>query len=114
LVPPAGGRYGSIDADNVTIPLWVKFAAATAIALGTYMGGWRIIRTFGHRLTGDVETPQGLSAESSAGAVILASSYYGFPLSTTQITSGAVMGSGVGKRLPRFAGVSPGAWSPRG
>jgi inorganic phosphate transporter, PiT family len=91
--------HGSIDADNVTVPLWVKFAAATAIALGTYMGGWRIIRTLGHRLTGDVESPQGFSAESSAGAVILASSYYGFPLSTTQITSGAVMGSGVGKRL---------------
>ncbi len=91
--------HGSIDANNVTVPLWVKVAAATAIALGTYMGGWRIIRTLGHKLTGDVETPQGFSAESSAGAVILASSYYGFPLSTTQITSGAVMGSGVGKRL---------------
>ena len=91
--------HGSIDADNVTIPLWVKVAAATSIALGTYMGGWRIIRTLGHKLTGDVEPPQGFSAESSAGAVILASSYYGFPLSTTQITSGAVMGSGLGKRL---------------
>ena len=91
--------HGSIDADNVTIPLWVKVAAATSIALGTYMGGWRIIRTLGHKLTGDVEPPQGFSAQSSAGAVILASSYYGFPLSTTQITSGAVMGSGLGKRL---------------
>ena len=90
---------GSIDADNVTIPLWVKVAAATAIALGTYMGGWRIIRTLGHKLTGDIEPPQGFSAESSAGAVILASSYYGFPLSTTHVTSGAVIGSGLGKRL---------------
>jgi PiT family inorganic phosphate transporter len=91
--------HGSIDADNVTIPLWVKVAAATAIALGTYMGGWRIIRTLGHKLTGDIEPPQGFSAESSAGAVILASSYYGFPLSTTHVTSGAVIGSGLGKRL---------------
>jgi inorganic phosphate transporter, PiT family len=91
--------HGSIDADNVTVPLWVKLAAATAIAVGTYMGGWRIIRTLGHKLTGDIEPPQGFSAESSAGAVILASSYYGFPLSTTHVTSGAVIGSGLGKRL---------------
>jgi PiT family inorganic phosphate transporter len=91
--------HGSIDADNVTVPFWVKIAAASAIALGTYMGGWRIIRTLGHKLTGDIEPPQGFSAESSGGAVILASSYYGFPLSTTHVTSGAVIGSGLGKRL---------------
>lgn len=91
--------HGSMDADNVTVPLWVKVSAATAIALGTYIGGWRIIRTLGRKITGDVEPAQGFSAESTAGAVILASSYYGFPLSTTQVTSGAVIGSGVGKRL---------------
>jgi PiT family inorganic phosphate transporter len=91
--------HGSMDAGNVTVPLWVKVSAAAAIALGTYMGGWRIIRTLGKRVTGEVESPQGFSAESSAGAVILASSYYGFPLSTTHVTSGAVIGSGLGKRL---------------
>ena len=91
--------HGSMDAGNVTVPLWVKLSAATAIALGTYAGGWRIIRTLGKRVTGEVESPQGFSAESSAGAVILASSYYGFPLSTTHVTSGAVIGSGLGKRL---------------
>jgi PiT family inorganic phosphate transporter len=91
--------HGSMDASNVTVPLWVKLTAATAIAVGTYAGGWRIIRTLGKRVTGEVESPQGFSAESSAGGVILASSYYGFPLSTTHVTSGAVIGSGLGKRL---------------
>ena len=90
--------HGSLDSGS-GIPLWVKLAAATSIALGTYIGGWRIIRTLGRKLTGDVEPPQGFAAESSAGSVILASSYYGFPLSTTQVTSGAVIGSGIGKRL---------------
>jgi PiT family inorganic phosphate transporter len=90
--------HGSLDADNLTIPLWVKLAAATAIALGTYAGGWRIIRTMGKRLT-PLEPPQGFSAEASGAAVILASSYHGFPLSTTQVVSGTVIGSGIGKRL---------------
>jgi inorganic phosphate transporter, PiT family len=91
--------HGSMDAGNVTIPLWVKLSAASAIALGTYIGGWRIIRTLGKRVTGEVESPQGFAAETSGGGVILASSYYGFPLSTTHVTSGAVIGSGLGKRL---------------
>jgi inorganic phosphate transporter, PiT family len=90
--------HGSIDAGS-GVPLWVKLAAATSIAAGTYIGGWRIIRTLGRKITGDVESPQGFAAESSAGSVILASSYYGFPLSTTHVTSGAVIGSGMGKRL---------------
>jgi inorganic phosphate transporter, PiT family len=91
--------HGTLNADDYTVPLWVKLAAASAIALGTYAGGWRIIKTLGHRLTGNIESPQGFSAESSSAATILASSYYGFPLSTTQVTSGAVVGSGIGKRL---------------
>jgi PiT family inorganic phosphate transporter len=91
--------HGSLDADNFSVPVWVKLAAASSIALGTYIGGWRIIRTLGHRLTGDIESPQGFSAESSTAATILASSYYGFPLSTTQVVSGSVVGSGLGKRL---------------
>jgi inorganic phosphate transporter, PiT family len=91
--------HGTIDAGNISVPVWVKLAAASAIAIGTYVGGWRIIRTLGKKVTGEVEPPQGFSAESSAGGVILASSYYGFPLSTTHVTSGAVIGSGIGKRL---------------
>jgi PiT family inorganic phosphate transporter len=88
--------HGDISAVHFSVPLWVKFACATAIALGTATGGWRIIRTMGMRIT-HVESPQGFAAESSSAAVILASSYYGYPLSTTQVVSGGVMGAGLGK-----------------
>lgn len=77
---------------------WVILGAGLAIALGTYLGGWRIMRTVGKRIT-DVKPPQGFAAETSAASTILISSTLGFPLSTTQVTSGAVVGSGLGKRL---------------
>jgi PiT family inorganic phosphate transporter len=77
---------------------WVIAACGLAIALGTYLGGWRIMRTVGKRIT-DVQPPQGFAAETSAAATILISSHLGFALSTTQVTSGAVVGSGLGKRL---------------
>jgi PiT family inorganic phosphate transporter len=79
-------------------PFWVILTAALAIATGTYLGGWRIIQTVGHKIT-NVESPQGFAAESSAATVILASSHLGYALSTTHVASGAVIGSGVGKRL---------------
>ncbi|WNV87178.1 inorganic phosphate transporter [Umezawaea sp. Da 62-37] len=79
-------------------PLWVVLSAGTAIALGTYLGGWRIIRTMGKGIT-DIESPQGFAAETSAAAVILTSSQLGFALSTTHVCSGGVIGAGVGKRL---------------
>jgi inorganic phosphate transporter, PiT family len=79
-------------------PLWVIIAAGVAITVGTYMGGWRIIRTVGHKLT-TIEPQQGFATEAAAAAVILTSSQLGYPLSTTQVTSGAVIGSGVGKQL---------------
>lgn len=77
---------------------WVILACGLAIALGTYLGGWRIIRTVGKRIT-DIQSPQGFSAETSSAATILVSSHLGFALSTTQVTSGAVVGAGLGKRL---------------
>ncbi len=79
-------------------PFWVVLSAATAIALGTYTGGWRIIRTMGTRII-KMDAAQGFSAQGAGAAVILASSHYGFPLSTTQVISGGVMGAGAGKRL---------------
>ncbi|MEV4623179.1 inorganic phosphate transporter [Asanoa sp. NPDC049573] len=88
---------GSLDSGSGP-PLWVVFSSGLAIALGTYLGGWRIIRTVGHRLT-TIEPQQGFAAEASSATVILASSHLGYPLSTTQVTSGAVVGSGIGKRL---------------
>jgi PiT family inorganic phosphate transporter len=77
--------------------LWVIVACAVTIALGTYMGGWRIIRTLGKGLT-DVKPAQGFSAEASTASTILASSALGFALSTTQVASGSVIGSGLGRR----------------
>ncbi|MDT0344854.1 inorganic phosphate transporter [Streptomyces litchfieldiae] len=78
-------------------PLWVITSAGAAIALGTYLGGWRIIRTMGRGLT-DIEPPQGFAAQTSAATTILASSHMGFALSTTQVCSGSVMGSGLGRK----------------
>ena len=77
--------------------IWVIAACALAIALGTYTGGWRIIRTLGKGLT-DVKPAQGFAAETSTAATILASTNLGFALSTTQVASGSVIGSGLGRR----------------
>jgi len=82
--------------DTKSIPLWVKVACALAIALGTYLGGWRIIRTLGKGLV-DIAPAQGMAAQSASAAVILASSHLGFALSTTHVATGSVLGSGVGR-----------------
>ncbi|GAA2844722.1 inorganic phosphate transporter [Paenarthrobacter ilicis] len=76
---------------------WVITACALAIAIGTYAGGWRIIRTMGSGLT-EVKPAQGFSAETSTASAILASSHLGFALSTTQVASGSVIGSGLGRK----------------
>jgi PiT family inorganic phosphate transporter len=85
-------------ASGSTPPYWVIAAAGLAIALGTYSGGWRIIRTMGNRLT-DIAAPQGFAAEASSTAVILSSANLGFALSTTHVVAGSVLGSGLGRRL---------------
>jgi inorganic phosphate transporter, PiT family len=79
-------------------PVWVVISAASAIALGTYTGGWRIIKTMGSRII-KMDAAQGFAAQGSGAAVILASSHVGFPLSTTHTISGAVMGAGAAKRV---------------
>ncbi|MEU9189147.1 inorganic phosphate transporter [Streptomyces sp. NPDC048484] len=88
---------GGVLSPGSNPPLWVIVSAGIAIALGTYLGGWRIIRTMGKGLT-DLAPPQGFAAQTSAATVILASSHLGFSLSTTQSCSGAVMGSGLGRK----------------
>ncbi|GAB4077242.1 inorganic phosphate transporter [Nostocoides australiense] len=88
----AGGHWSDTEA----IPLWVKLSAAAAIALGTYLGGWRIIRTLGKGLI-EISPAQGMAAESSSAAVILTSSHLGFALSTTHVATGSILGSGVGR-----------------
>jgi len=79
-------------------PWWVILLAGLAIASGTYLGGWRIIRTMGKGLT-DIESPQGFAAETSSTAVLLASAHLGFALSTTQVASGGILGAGLGRKL---------------
>jgi PiT family inorganic phosphate transporter len=76
---------------------WVVAACAIAIAAGTYAGGWRIIRTMGTGLT-DVKPAQGFAAETSTAAAILTSTHLGMALSTTQVASGSVIGSGLGRK----------------
>lgn len=90
----ANGTLGA-EADP---PTWVIVASATAIALGTYSGGWRIIKTTGTRII-KMDAAQGFSAQGAGAAVILASTHFGFPLSTTHVINGGVMGAGAGKRL---------------
>lgn len=82
--------------DTESVPFWVKLSCALAISLGTYIGGWRIIRTVGKGLV-EIDTPQGMAAESASAAVILASSHLGFALSTTHVATGSILGSGVGR-----------------
>jgi PiT family inorganic phosphate transporter len=77
-------------------PAWVIVSCALAISLGTYIGGWRVIRALGKGLV-EIESPQGMAAESSSAAVILLSSYFGYSLSTTHVATGSILGTGVGK-----------------
>ncbi|MBW8736070.1 MAG: inorganic phosphate transporter [Streptomyces turgidiscabies] len=79
-------------------PVWVIASTGLAIGLGTYLGGWRIIRTMGKGLT-EIQSPQGFAAETASTAVILTSAHLGFALSTTQVASGSILGAGLGRRL---------------
>jgi PiT family inorganic phosphate transporter len=88
---------GVQDSSEEGPQFWVVVVCAVAIALGTYMGGWRIIKTLGTGLTA-VKPAQGFAAETGTAATILASSHLGFALSTTQVASGSVIGSGLGRR----------------
>jgi PiT family inorganic phosphate transporter len=78
-------------------PFWVILACALAISVGTYVGGWRVIRTLGKGLV-EIESPQGMAAESSSAAIILLSSSFGYSLSTTHVATGSIIGTGLGKK----------------
>ena len=86
---------GGAVAPDSGVPLWVIVSCAFFMALGTYLGGWRVIRTLGKGLV-EIDSRQGMAAETSSAAVILMSSYFGYSLSTTHVATGSVMGSGVG------------------
>jgi PiT family inorganic phosphate transporter len=76
------------------VPLWVILSSATAMALGTYTGGWRIIHTLGHKLV-KLESPQGFAAEATTATLLGVSAHFGFPVSTTHTISGSIMGAGL-------------------
>ena len=80
------------------MPTWVIVSSATAIAAGTYVGGWRIIRTMGSRII-KMDPAQGFASQTVGAAVILSASHVGFPLSTTHVMSGGIMGAGAAKRF---------------
>ena len=95
---------GSLHAGSKA-PLWVIICCAVAISLGTYIGGWRVIRALGKGLV-EIESPQGMAAESASAATILISSSFGYSLSTTHVATGSILGSGVGKRADVRWGVA--------
>ncbi len=90
--------HGSFTAANFHVPTWVVISSASAIALGTYVGGWRIIRTVGTRII-KMDTAQGFASQGAGAAVILVSSHFGYPLSSTHVISGGIMGAGAAKRV---------------
>ncbi|WP_446664630.1 anion permease [Flexivirga sp. B27] len=92
----AHGSLSDAQIEEHGLPVWIIVVCAGAIALGTYIGGWRIIRTLGKGLV-EIEGPQGMAAQASAAAIILTSSNLGMALSTTHVATGSIIGSGVGK-----------------
>jgi PiT family inorganic phosphate transporter len=88
--------HGNVAA--LTVPIWVKVAAGIAIAAGTYVGGWRIMRTLGQGIF-KLEPESGFAAQAASGATIYAATKYGYPLSTTHVVSGAITGAGATTRL---------------
>jgi PiT family inorganic phosphate transporter len=93
IVSPA--THLSMDPKNPSVPTWVILGAATAMALGTYAGGWRIIRTLGQRIA-KIQPPQGFASEVTGGTILWVTQHFGFPVSTTHTISGAVLGAGAG------------------
>jgi inorganic phosphate transporter, PiT family len=82
---------------TASAPFWVVLTCGLAISFGTYLGGWRVIRTLGKGLV-EIEPPQGMAAESASAAVILLSSSFGYSLSTTHVATGSIIGTGLGKK----------------
>lgn len=99
--------------DELTIPLWVMFVVALTIGLGTAIGGWRVIRTIGLRMT-KLEPVNGFAAETSAALIIVGASRFGIPLSTTHAIGSSIMGVGATRRLSAVrwgvAGEVVGTW----
>jgi inorganic phosphate transporter, PiT family len=89
---------GHLDPNDFEVPLWVIVSAALAMGAGTYAGGWRIIRTLGQRIA-KLEPPQGFAAQTACASILWSTAHFGFPVSTTQVISGSVLGAGATQRL---------------
>jgi PiT family inorganic phosphate transporter len=83
-------------AKDVPIPVWIKLTAAIAMGLGTAVGGWRVIKTMGHKLA-RIQPIHGFAAETGAAAIIETASRLGSPLSTTHVISSAILGAGASR-----------------
>ena len=104
----------TLDHSGDTIPIWVLVLSAIVISLGTYAGGWRIMRTLGRRII-HLDPPQGFAAETTAASILyVAGMAFGAPISTTHTITSAIMGVGATKRLSAVrwgvAGNIVGAW----
>jgi PiT family inorganic phosphate transporter len=98
---------GNLSADTFNVPTWVKIAAGLTIAAGTYAGGWRIIRTLGQRIY-KMQPEHGFAAQLSAGTTLYVGTHFGFPISTTHVVTGSIMGAGATR------GVSAVKWGIAG
>ena len=89
---------GHLKPEPFDVPTWVIASAATAMALGTYAGGWRIIKTLGTRIV-KIDPPQGFAAQTACAGILWTTAHFGFPVSTTHTISGCVLGAGASRRL---------------
>jgi PiT family inorganic phosphate transporter len=89
---------GHLSAEEFDVPFWVVASSATAMALGTYAGGWRIIKTMGTRIA-KIDPPQGFAAQTTCAGILWTTAHFGFPVSTTQTITGSVMGAGASRRF---------------
>jgi PiT family inorganic phosphate transporter len=89
---------GRLDPDFGRPPLWVIVSAALAMAIGTYAGGWRIIKTLGQRVA-KLDPPQGFAAQTATASILWVTGTVGFPVSTTHTVSGSVLGAGASRRV---------------
>src|SRR5215210_4995874 len=89
---------GHLEAEPFHVPTWVIVSAATTMGLGTYAGGWRIIKTLGTRVA-KLEPPQGFAAQTACASILWTTAHYGFPVSTTHVISGSVLGAGATTRF---------------
>jgi len=89
---------GHLNAEEFDVPTWVIASSATAMALGTYAGGWKIIKTMGTQIA-KIDPPQGFAAQTACAGILWTTAHLGFPVSTTQTISGCVVGAGASRRF---------------